>query len=67
MDYAQIDSTYYCGIDLHARSMYACIMDRTGTILTGGAPAVRPEKTSGKGIVQAELFFLDRGPFMGVS
>jgi hypothetical protein len=33
MDYAQIDSTYYCGIDLHARSMYACIMDRTGNIL----------------------------------
>lgn len=33
MDYAQIDSTYYCGIDLHARSMYVCIMDRTGNIL----------------------------------
>lgn len=33
MDYAQIDSTYYCGIDLHARSMYVCIMDRTGNVL----------------------------------
>jgi len=33
MDYAQIDSTYYCGIDLHARSMYVCIMDRTGNLL----------------------------------
>jgi transposase len=33
MDYAQIDSTYYCGIDLHARSMYVCIMDRSGNIL----------------------------------
>ena len=23
---------YCCGIDLHARSMYVCIMDRTGKI-----------------------------------
>jgi len=25
---------FYCGIDLHARSMYVCIMDHEGTILT---------------------------------
>ena len=25
---------HYCGIDLHARSLYVCIMDRDGTILT---------------------------------
>ena len=24
---------YYCGIDLHARSMFLCIMDRAGEIL----------------------------------
>jgi transposase len=24
---------YYCGIDLHARSMYVCIIDRAGTIV----------------------------------
>jgi transposase len=25
---------FYCGIDLHARTMYVCIMDNEGTILT---------------------------------
>ena len=25
---------FYCGIDLHARTMYVCIMDHEGTILT---------------------------------
>ncbi len=24
---------YYCGIDLHARSMYLCILDQSGEIL----------------------------------
>jgi len=24
---------FYCGIDLHARAMYLCIMDQTGKIL----------------------------------
>jgi len=24
---------FYCGIDLHARTMYVCIMDHEGTIL----------------------------------
>jgi len=23
---------YYCGIDLHAKKMYLCILDRTGEI-----------------------------------
>jgi transposase len=32
MEYAKISSDYCCGIDLHARSMYVCIMDRTGHI-----------------------------------
>jgi transposase len=32
MDYATIRSTYYCGIDLHARSMYVCVMDNAGKI-----------------------------------
>ena len=32
MDYAKINSTYYCGIDLHARSMYVCVMDNAGEI-----------------------------------
>jgi transposase len=33
MEYHQIDTEYYCGIDLHSRSMYVCVMDRQGSIL----------------------------------
>jgi len=32
MDYATITSDYCCGIDLHAKSMYVCLMDRAGQI-----------------------------------
>lgn len=33
MRYAKVDAKYYCGIDLHSRSMYVCVMDREGEIL----------------------------------
>lgn len=33
MEHYKIDSTYYCGIDLHARSMYACVMNKEGDVL----------------------------------
>jgi transposase len=33
MRYAQINSKYVCGIDLHARNMYACVMNEKGEIL----------------------------------
>lgn len=33
MEYAKISSKYYCGIDLHSRSMYVCLMDKEGNIL----------------------------------
>jgi hypothetical protein len=33
MHYAQINSKYVCGIDLHAREMYACVMNEKGEIL----------------------------------
>ena len=33
MQCAKIESDYYCGIDLHARTMYVCIMDKMGEIL----------------------------------
>ena len=33
MRYAQINSKYVCGIDLHAREMYACVMNDKGEIL----------------------------------
>ena len=30
MEYAKIESPYDCGIDLHSRSMYVCIIDQKG-------------------------------------
>ena len=33
MRYAQINAEYYCGIDLHSRTMYVCVMDKQGNIL----------------------------------
>lgn len=32
MESATITSEYCCGIDLHARTMYVCVMDRAGNI-----------------------------------
>ena len=32
MKFEKIDSEYYCGIDLHSRSMYVTVMDKTGKI-----------------------------------
>lgn len=34
---------YYCGIDLHARTMYLCLMDQQGTILIHEGIACEPE------------------------
>lgn len=33
MEHYKINSTYYCGIDLHARNMYLCVMNKEGDIL----------------------------------
>ena len=33
MRFYQKEHKYYCGIDLHARSMYVCIVNRRGKIL----------------------------------
>jgi len=33
MKFAKVDSKYYCGIDLHSRSMYISVMDKEGEIL----------------------------------
>jgi len=33
MEFAKVDTQYYCGIDLHARNMYACVMNREGDVL----------------------------------
>src|SRR5215831_6156934 len=34
---------FYCGIDLHARTMYVCILDQHGTILVHRNMKARPE------------------------
>lgn len=33
MDFARVETEYSCGIDLHARTMFACVMDTKGDIL----------------------------------
>jgi len=33
MRYAQINSKYVCGIELHAREMYACVMNEKAEFL----------------------------------
>lgn len=34
---------YYCGIDLHARSLYVCILDETGETILHREIKARPE------------------------
>lgn len=34
---------YHCGIDLHARSMYVCILDQSGEILLHRNMRANPE------------------------
>jgi hypothetical protein len=34
---------HYCGIDLHARTMYVCILDAAGTVLVHKDMAAAPE------------------------
>lgn len=34
---------HYCGIDLHARTMYVCLLDQAGTILVHKNVAATPE------------------------
>ena len=41
MEYATITSKYCCGIDLHARTMYLCVMDRAGTRVGMSGPKTR--------------------------
>jgi transposase len=33
MRFAKVNSKYYCGVDLHSRTMYICVMDKQGNIL----------------------------------
>ncbi|MEW5816509.1 MAG: IS110 family transposase, partial [Spirochaetota bacterium] len=34
---------FYCGIDLHARSIYVCIMDQAGKVLVHKNLPAQPE------------------------
>src|SRR3989442_13141172 len=34
---------HYCGVDLHARSMYVCVLDREGNVLVSRNIASAPE------------------------
>jgi predicted NBD/HSP70 family sugar kinase len=34
---------HYCGIDLHAKAMYVCILDQAGTILVHKNRPTTPE------------------------
>jgi hypothetical protein len=34
---------HYCGVDLHARSMYACVLDAEGNVLVSKNIAATPE------------------------
>ncbi len=40
---------FYCGIDLHARRMYTCIVDATGKSPTTKAAFAKLEKRHGRG------------------
>ena len=33
MRFYQQQHRFYCGVDLHARTMYLCVLDQAGTIL----------------------------------
>ena len=33
MRFCNVTHKYYCGIDLHARNMYTCVLDQQGNIL----------------------------------
>jgi transposase len=33
MDFRTINATYYCGVDMHAKTSYFCILDRSGQIM----------------------------------
>jgi len=43
MKFYNIQHQYYCGIDLHARSLYVCILDRNGNALLHKECSAKPE------------------------
>ena len=32
METRQIEATYYCGVDMHSRTSYICVLNRIGEI-----------------------------------
>jgi len=43
MNFYHSTHRYYCGIDLHARSLYACILDQQGEVLLHKEIKAQPE------------------------
>jgi hypothetical protein len=43
MNFYTQQHTYYCGIDLHAKAMYVCILDQSGTKLVHKNLPTTPE------------------------
>ena len=33
MEFVSIEREFYCGVDLHAKSMYVCIMGASGKVV----------------------------------
>lgn len=58
---------FYCGIDLHARSMYLCILDEAGTIVLHKNLATSPEGASPPSFITTEGDASDVEPALGPS
>jgi hypothetical protein len=44
MNFGNNTQLYYCGIDLHARSLYVCILDQEGETCLHKKTYANPEK-----------------------
>jgi hypothetical protein len=48
---------FYCGVDLHARSMYVCVLDQEGNVLVSKDIPTAPEVFLWTKGARFELFF----------
>jgi len=44
MNFYNTYHAHYCGIDLHARSLYVCILDQAGDVLLHNECSANPEQ-----------------------
>lgn len=52
MHYDTSTTNYNCGIDLHARQMYFCLMDRQGNKLARAVYFMLQKGRAGKGLLR---------------